>query len=282
MKNLKLALCQMKVVDNKNQNIEKALEMISNGKNQGAEFIILPEMFNCPYENDKFIEYSETKENSPTLHSISKIAKKENVYVLAGSIPEKVIDEDEEKIYNSSFLFNRNGKIIAHYRKMHLFDIDIKDKIYFKESDVLEKGNHISVVDTEFGKIGIGICYDIRFPELSRIMALSGAKILFYPGAFNLTTGPVHWELLFKSRALDNQVFCIGVAPALNEKSTYHSYGHSLVVDPWGSTIAKCKEDEQLLIVEIDLNEVNKIREELPLLENRRTDFYGIVLKKKD
>ena len=159
---------------------------------------------------------------------------------------------------------------------MHLFDIDVKDKIYFKESDVLTAGNEFTVAETEFGKIGIGICYDIRFPELARIMAESGALILFYPGAFNMTTGPAHWELSFRTRALDNQVFCVGVAPALNKDASYHSYGHSIITNPWGEVLSQGDEKEQLIINEIDLSEIKKIRDELPLLKNKRRDLYEV------
>ncbi|MEA4957956.1 Deaminated glutathione amidase [bioreactor metagenome] len=277
---LKIALCQMNVIDNKEKNITKAISMIKNAKKEGADIAILPEMFNCPYDNEKFKEYAEFVEDSYTLKSIADISKNNNIYVLAGSIPEKKIinETNEEKIYNTSFLFNDNGKILGYHRKMHLFDIDVKDKIYFKESDTLDHGDKVTVIDTEskIGKIGIGICYDIRFLELSRIMALEGAKILIYPGAFNLTTGPAHWELLFKSRALDNQVFTIGVSPCLNEFNNYHTYGHSIVCNPWGEVIKQGSYEEELLIVDIDLDEIYNTREEIPILKNRREDIYKL------
>ncbi len=277
---LKIALCQMNVIDNKEKNITKAISMIKNAKKEGADIAILPEMFNCPYDNEKFKEYAEFVEDSYTLKSIADISKNNNIYVLAGSIPEKKIinETNEEKIYNTSFLFNDNGKILGYHRKMHLFDIDVKDKIYFKESDTLDHGDKVTVIDTEskIGKIGIGICYDIRFLELSRIMALEGAKILIYPGAFNLTTGPAHWELLFKSRALDNQVFTIGVSPCLNEFNNYHAYGHSIVCNPWGEVIKEGSYEEELLIVDIDLDEIDNTREEIPILKNRREDIYKL------
>lgn len=275
MVKIKLALCQMNVVDNKDENIKKASLMIKKSAGQKADFIILPEMFNCPYSNDKFIEYCEEQKNSKTLLKISQLALDNNVYILAGSIPEK----EGSKLYNTSYLFNRNGEITAKHRKMHLFDIDVKGKITFMESDVLTAGDNVTIADTEFGKIGIGICYDIRFPELARLMALEGALMLFYPGAFNLTTGPAHWELLFRSRALDNQVFCIGVAPALNIDASYNSYGHSIIANPWGEIIAEANENESLIISEIDLSEIKKIREELPLLKNKREDLYEIIKK---
>ncbi|MDO5832132.1 MAG: carbon-nitrogen hydrolase family protein [Methanobrevibacter sp.] len=272
MTKIKLALCQMNVIDNKEANIENASLMINEAISKNADFIVLPEMFNCPYSNDKFIEYAEEEQNSLTLNKIASLAKNNNVYILAGSIPEK----EEDKLYNTSYLFDRSGKMLAKHRKMHLFDIDVKGKITFKESDVLTAGDDFTIADTEFGKIGIGICYDVRFPELARIMVEKGALILFYPGAFNMTTGPAHWELLFRSRALDNQVYCVGVAPALNKDASYHSFGHSIIANPWGEVLAEANEEESLIICEIDLDEIKKVREELPLLKNKREDLYEV------
>lgn len=281
---IKIALCQMNVVDNKEENIKKAIQMIRVSKKQGADLAVLPEMFNCPYENEKFIEYGEEFEDSPTLNRIAETAKEENIHVLAGSIPEIEMSlgedgKDEKSIYNTSVLFDNHGKILGKHRKMHLFDIDVKGKIYFKESDTLSAGSNFTVIETELATIGIGICYDIRFVELSRIMTLNGAEILIFPGAFNLTTGPAHWEILFKSRALDNQVYTIGVAPALDETANYNSFGHSIAVNPWGEVIEELDFDEDLKIVEIDLNEIKRIREEIPILKNRRCDLYEIKEK---
>ena len=259
MNAIKIALCQMNVVDNKSQNIQKAIEMIENAKKQGADMAVLPEMFNCPYENDKFIEYGESFTNSETLNAISKTAK----------------------LYNTSVFFDNEGKILGKHRKMHLFDIDVKGEIYFKESDTLEPGNDFTIIKTELATIGIGICYDVRFVELSRIMALEGAEILIFPGAFNLTTGPAHWELLFRSRALDNQTYAIGVAPALNKEANYHSYGHSIAVNPWGEVIEQAGFEEDMKIIAVDLNEIRRIRNELPILKNRRSDLYEINRKNK-
>ena len=265
----------MNVIDNKEDNVKTASLMIDESVSKNADFIVLPEMFNCPYSNDKFIEYGEEEKNSYTLNKISLLAKKNNVYILAGSIPEK----DNGKLYNTSYLFDKEGNIIAKHRKMHLFDIDVKGKITFKESDVLTAGDSFTIAETDFGKIGIGICYDIRFPELARVMVENGALILFYPGAFNMTTGPAHWELLFRSRALDNQVFCVGVAPALNKDASYHSFGHSIIASPWGEIIAEASEKENLILCEIDLDEIKKVREELPLLKNKREDLYEVIKK---
>ncbi len=275
MSKIKIALCQMNVVDNKQKNILKATSMIDEAASYNANFVVLPEMFNCPYSNDKFTEYAEEEKTSPTIKSISKLAKKHEMYILAGSIPEK----EESKIYNTSYMFDKNGRIIGKHRKMHLFDVDVKGGIYFKESDTLTPGNKFNVCECDFGTVGLGICYDVRFPQLAQINVEKGAQILVYPGAFNMTTGPAHWELLFRSRALDNQVFCIGVAPALNENASYHSYGHSILVNPWGEVICQLKQKEELKIVEIDLNEIKKVRQEIPVLKNKRNDLYEIIEK---
>ncbi len=271
----KLAICQMKVVDDKKLNIDKAVSIIEAAAQNNANLIILPEMFNCPYDIDKFREYAEKREDSKTLKSISKASKKFGVHIIAGSIPEL----EDEKIYNSSFAFN-NGKFLGLYRKIHLFDINIPDKITFKESEVLTAGNQITVLNTELCKIGIVICYDMRFPELLRLITLKGAKIIIMPGAFNMTTGPAHWETLIRTRAIDNQVYVAAASPARNNNLSYVAYGNSMIVNPWGKVLARAEEKEEIIYANINLNEVEEVREELPLLKNRREDIYEIVEKR--
>lgn len=269
--NLNIALCQMHVIDNKKENIKTAKKMI-NEASSNAELIILPEMFNCPYENSKFIEYAENKENSETLKSISNIAKKCNVNIIAGSIPE----EENKKIYNTCFVFNGDGEIIGSHRKMHLFDIDVPNKIRFMESDTLSPGNKFNVINMGDYNLGIGICYDMRFPELSRLLSLNNADILAFPGAFNQTTGPAHWKLLLRSRALDNQVYVLACSPSSDEDSSYNAYGHSMIVDPWGTVIAEAESDEEIVYGTLDLDKIKEIREQIPVLKNRRNDLYTL------
>lgn len=276
MNKLKIALCQMQIEKEKKKNIEKAIKMLTKAKEKNCNIAVLPEMFNCPYENKYFKSYSEIineVNGGETVKTIKQIAKDLNLYIIAGSIPEI----EEGKIYNTSMIINNEGILIAKHRKIHLFDINVKNGITFKESDTLTPGNKITLFDTPWGKLGVMICYDIRFPELSRIMAIKGAKIIFTPAAFNMTTGPAHWDTLFKSRALDNQVFMVGVAPARNENSNYVSYGNSLITGPWGDIIAKLGAQEDILFSEIDLDYENKIREELPLLKHIRKDIYNLT-----
>ncbi|MBC7089740.1 MAG: carbon-nitrogen hydrolase family protein [Methanobacteriales archaeon] len=266
---MNLGLCQMKVVDKKEENLKRAEKMIRELAREGSETIVLPEMFNCPYDNSKFREYAEMQ-NGPTITKLREVAMESQVHIIAGSIPEKT----KKGIYNTSFVINPEGEIIGKHRKIHLFDINIPDKIVFKESDTLLAGETPTIVRIDHTKIGIGICYDIRFPELSRIMTLQGARILTFPGAFNMVTGPAHWKTLIRARAIDNQVFVVAVSPARDKKAEYVAYGHSMVVDPWGSIIYEAGAYETIKNVEIDLSRVEKVRRRLPVLENRRPEIY--------
>jgi predicted amidohydrolase len=173
-------------------------------------------------------------------------------------------------------MFDRMGRQIAKHRKMHLFDVNIEGGQFFKESDTLTAGEQITVFDTEFGKMGLCVCYDMRFPELARLMALKGAKVLIVPGAFNMTTGPAHWEIMFRCRALDNQVYTIGTAPARDVASEYVSWGHTMIVSPWGDVLKQLDEKEGYINCTIDLDYVERVRKELPLLSHRKTDIYKL------
>lgn len=266
-----MAVCQMLVKEDKTENLQKAEEMIRKAASQGAKIVTLPEMFNCPYNNDAMVQMAE-EEPGETTNLLASLAKELQIYIIGGSIPEK----DQDKIYNTSFIFNRNGMPIGKHRKMHLFDIDVKGKISFKESDVIGYGQEITVVGTEFCKIGVAICYDMRFPELMRLMALKNVKVIVVPAAFNTTTGPAHWHETIKVRAIDNQVYFVAASPARNMDSSYHAYGHSTIVNPWGDIVATCGEGEDIIYGEIDLDYVEKVRQELPLLKHRRRDVYTL------
>lgn len=271
MNKFKVALLQTRVYDDKEKNVENAVKLIEKVSKEGADLAVFCEMFCCPYDNSFFKAYGEI-EGGYAYTAMQKAAKDFGIYVVAGTIPEL----EEDNIYNTSYAFDRNGKQIAKHRKMHLFDIDIEGGQYFKESDVLTPGKDVTLFDTEFCKIGLAICYDIRFPELSRLMALEGAEVIIFPGAFNMTTGPAHWELSFRARALDNQVYTIGVSPARDLESSYHSYGNSIIASPWGNVLNRMDEKEGYIIQEIDLDYVKKVRNELPLLKHIRKDIYTL------
>ena len=274
MNNVKIGLIQMRVENNKKENLLKAAQLIEKISAEKPDIVILPEMFSCPYNSYNFPLYAEEEEDY-SFNFLSNIAKTNNIYLVAGSIPEKY----KNKIYNTSYVFDRQGEKIGKHRKIHLFDIDIKNKQKFKESDTLSAGDEVTVFDTEFGKIGLCICYDFRFPELSRLMVNKGAKAIIVPASFNMTTGPAHWEIMFRSRAIDNQVYTIGCSPARDYNYSYISYGHSLIVSPFGEVLTELNDEENLITYTIDLDYVNKVREELPLLHHRRHDLYELIKK---
>jgi omega-amidase len=264
-----VAICQLKVTDNKTHNLKNAQKMIEDSALQKADIIVLPEMFNCPYDSSCFSRFSE-KYPGETGSLLSMLAALHSVYIIGGSTPER----DGRSIYNTSYSFDREGTLIGKYRKIHLFDVEIEGGIRFKESETITAGRDTTVIETEFCKIGIAICYDMRFPELIRKMVLSGVEIIIVPAAFNMTTGPAHWHLLARTRALDNQVYFIAASPARDEEAFYVAYGHSLIADPWGRIISEASVNEEVIFSEIDLDFVDKIRRELPLLKHRREEVY--------
>ncbi len=267
---MKIALIQMNVVDDTATNIEHAHNLALEASKNGADLIVLPEIFTCIYDSANFPKKAFNRE-SEHYKAIQDIAKSTGKYLIAGSIPEKA---EGSKVYNTSFVFNTKGEELAYHRKTHLFDIDVKGGQYFKESDTLSAGNRPTLFETPFAKIGLIICYDIRFPEFSRMLVEEGAELIVVPAAFNMTTGPAHWELSFRARALDNQVYYAGCAPARNENSSYVSYANSIVTSPWGEVIAKAGTKEEILYADIDLEYEKQIRNELPLLKHRRKDIY--------
>lgn len=272
----KVAVCQMLVVDDKDANIEKAVHLMEKSGRSGADLVVLPEMFNCPYENEKFPLYAENRADSETLNAVSSAAREQGVYLVAGSIPER----DDDKIYNTSFIINPQGEVIGSHRKLHLFDVDVPEGITFKESDTLTAGDKLTVLDTDLARIGVAICYDIRFPELSRLLALEGVELMVLPGAFNMTTGPVHWKTLIRSRAIDNQFFLAAASPARDTSASYVAYGHSMIVDPWGEVLAEAGSGEEIIYADIQLNRIKEVRSQIPVLENRRMDIYDLKRKK--
>lgn len=174
-------------------------------------------------------------------------------------------------------MYSPEGDLIALHRKVHLFDIDIPGKITFKESETLTGGSSLNFFDTDFARIGLGICYDIRFPEMAMIAARKGCHVLIYPGAFNLTTGPLHWELLQRGRAVDNQVYVSMVSPARDMTAGYHAWGHSMVVDPMGSVIGEASDGEAIVHVHIDPKPFQDARAGIPVTTQRRFDVYPDV-----
>jgi omega-amidase len=273
----KLAACQLFVTSDKEANIAHARERIEAAADNGAQLIVLPEMWNCPYLNESFRTYAEDidagLEASPSTAMLAEVARKKQVTIVAGSIPER----SGGNLYNTCCVFDKNGELKAKFRKIHLFDIDIPGKITFKESDTLTPGEGLCVVDTDVGRVAVGICYDIRFPEMAMLYAARGAHIICYPGAFNMTTGPLHWELLQKARAVDNQIFVVTCSPARDTSAGYVAWGHSTVVGPFGEILATTEHEEATIFADIDYSELDTRRLNMPLESQRRGDLYHLI-----
>ena len=216
----------------------------------GADLIALPEMFCCPYDTACFAPYAQA-EGGPMWTACARTAARLGVWLSAGTLPERAPDG---RLYNTAYVFDPSGRQAARHRKMHLFDIDVAGGQRFQESAVL----------------------DFRFPELGRLMALAGARVILVPAAFNMTTGPAHWELMFRSQAVNNQVFALGTAPARDLGASYHSWGHTIAVDPWGTVLGQLEDEAGMLLTTLDLSRVEAVRAQLPLLRHRRTDLYQL------
>lgn len=276
---LKIALIQFLSSASKQQNIQRACELIRQAASNGARLIVLPEVWNSPYGVKYFSQYAENIPNGETTEALSECARQTKTYLVGGSIPEC----DGEKLYNTSTIFDPNGKLLGKYRKMHLFDIDIPGKITFKESDALSPGNDLFTFDVDQQyRIGLAICYDLRFPLYASLYSKKQCHVLLYPGAFNMTTGPAHWELLLRARALDNQMYIAGVSPAHDANASYQSWGHTTLVDPWGTVVGKCEMNEEIIYGDIDLEHLNTIRKQLPYLSQQRNDIYTLINKKEE
>lgn len=316
MNNIRIALIQMPVATDKAANLETAADYVSKAAGQGAQIVVLPEMFCCPYENSSFVKNAEP-EGENVWQALSKMAAENHILLIGGSMPEREgtaelseikertdretitegkdqtdragkttqkeeLKKEEEtgdggsRIYNTCYIFNSQGQQIGKHRKVHLFDINIPGGQYFKESDTFTPGDQITVVDTEYGRIGVEICFDIRFTELTHLMALEDAEMVFVPAAFNMTTGPAHWQLHFRARALDSQIYLFGCSPARDMNASYHAYGHSIITSPWGDVVAELDEKPGMLIQDIDPDRVAEIRGQLPILKARREDVYQL------
>jgi len=253
-----------------NANLLEAGKLIADAANAGAKLVALPENFALMGESefDK-IEQKEVEGAGPIQDFLANTASKHGIWLVGGTIP--LADENENKIIAACLVFNDRGEQVARYDKIHLFDVSVPgtDEEY-RESDTIAKGSRELVLDSPFGKLGIAICYDLRFPELFRKMATQGMDVLIIPSAFTAETGAAHWEILLRARAVEN--LCYVVAPNqggfhLNGRKTY---GHSMVIDPWGVVLDCYKTGSGFVISDIDLERVEKVRASFPALQHRQ------------
>ncbi|KAJ2454494.1 Omega-amidase nit3 [Coemansia sp. RSA 2336] len=278
----KLALVQLAVGAQKAANLANARAKVLEAAQAGAQLVVLPECFNSPYGTQYFGEYAEeiNPDNmSESVLALSSMARDSKVYLVGGSIPER--DHTTQQLFNTCTVWSPQGALLAKHRKMHLFDIDFPGKIVFKESEVLSAGSSITQFTTPWGKFGVAICYDIRFPELAMIAARQGCIGMLYPGAFNMTTGPLHWELLLRARAVDNQIFAAVCSPARDETASYHAWGHSTIVDPHARVVATTDEKPSIVYADLDTELLDSVRRSVPIYSQRRFDVYPDVAAKR-
>lgn len=263
---MKIGMIQIQVRDNLNENLKQAKALAKKCLEKRADILIFPEIWNCPYTNDRIrqstLYYDKCAE---LMRSISLTGQ---CLVVAGTLAHEV----NQKIYNECLIYD-HGEWIASYQKTHLFEIHTNHKDY-QEKDVFTPGNSLCTFPTSWGKMGILICYDIRFPETARILAQEGAQILFCPAAFNKQATQTHWTPLFQTRAMENQVFMVGVNPARYQFENFESYGHSIITDPFGKILCQMDEKESVAVGDIDLSRIQQIRDRMPFWKIRRTDLY--------
>lgn len=276
---LKVALVQFACgAPDKSANFKRCGTFVARAMQEqpDTELVVLPECFNSVYAVSEFRKNAEIiQESSPSVKFLSELARKHQVTLVGGTIPE--LEAETDKIYNTCLIFDKSGQLIGRHRKVHLFDVDIPNGITFKESDSLSGGSWSTTVAIPQGKIGVGICYDVRFPELAAVSGRKGAFAMVYPSAFNTTTGPMHWHLLARARSIDNELYTILCSPARVPGAGYQAYGHSLVCDPQGRIIAEAGSGEEIVYAELDPERIAQMRSSIPVTSQVRFDIYRDV-----
>ncbi|HEX2958082.1 MAG TPA: carbon-nitrogen hydrolase family protein [Chitinispirillaceae bacterium] len=267
MKSSKIALCQLIPDYDKHVSLGRARDMIGKAAAENAELAILPEMFYHPYEILAILK--KIGDEDAILEELTDCARSNCINVCTGSMAVR----QDGKVYNRSYLIDTGGNVVLKYDKCHLFDVNLP-QLRARESLVFTPGSEAPVVETTLGKIGIVICYDIRFPELVRSLTLKGAELLIVPAVFNNITGPAHWSIMMRARAIENQIFLAAVSQGRNVASSYSSYGHSMAVSPWGDVLCEASDDGGIIYAQIDAETLIQTRSRLPLLEHRRDDLY--------
>lgn len=275
----KVAAIQMASGPNISANLSEAKRLIADAVKQGAELVVLPENFAHMGMSDSDIlaiaetpitdDGQEDKNKGPIQEFLSTTAKDEKIWIVGGTIPLKSIQS--EKVRTACLLFNDLGEVVARYDKIHLFDVDMGEKCgKYNESAFTEGGDQVVVVDTPFGKLGLAVCYDLRFPELFRDMVSQGVEILAVASAFTATTGKAHWEILNRARAIENLCFVISSAQGGYHVNGRETYGDSMIIDPWGGIIDRLASGSGFAIGDIEPAHIHKIRKNFPVLEHIR------------
>ena len=267
---MKVAVVQLSSQEDVGANLSRVRALVAEAARGGAELVALPENFAFMGEEAKKREIAEPTEESPgpITRAVLEIAREQNVWIVAGGMPEA--SGDPERPYNTSLLVTPEGKVLARYRKMHLFDVDLPDGTKLLESSATKSGGAPVVADLGKFKLGMTICYDVRFPELYRHLMNAGVRVVTVPAAFTVTTGKDHWHVLLRARAIENQVFVLAPAQHGRHPKGRTTYGKSLIVDPWGDVLAQAGEGEGIAHATLDFAAQDRVRASLPSLQHRR------------
>jgi deaminated glutathione amidase len=268
---LRVACVQLNSGTDKAENLEKAERLVVRAASTGADVVLLPEKWNAIGSAETLRANAEPLEGGPTVEAMAGWARQHGITLVGGSITE--IREGREKLSNTCPVFDPSGDLVAVYRKIHMFDVEVGGHVY-RESEAEEPGEETLVCAAEGWRVGLTVCYDLRFPELYRILALEGAELITVPAAFTLYTGKDHWELLLRARAVENQCY----VAAANEWGVHEggkaSYGRSTIVDPWGVVLAQAADEDTIVAAELDRAHMERIRSSLPSLANRQPAAY--------
>jgi predicted amidohydrolase len=266
----RVAVCQMTSGPDLDRNLDQALSLIRVAAAEGAQLCCLPENF------ERMASAAEkqagaTPLNGPgaaVLDPIRAAARELGLWVLAGSFAERI--DASTKIYNTSALIDDQGEIASVYRKIHLFDVEIGDGAQYRESELVQPGERLTVAETPVGQLGLSICYDVRFPELYRELVKLGAELLAVPAAFTAKTGQAHWEVLLRARAIENQCFVVAPAQTGRHPGDRKTWGHAMIVDPWGTLLADAGHEVGVVAAEVNLDQLRELRRTMPVLGHRR------------
>ena len=268
---LRVACVQLNASGFKAENLEKAETLVARAAATGADAVVLPEKWNAYGGADVIRAAAEPIEGGETFEAMAMWARRHGITVVGGSVTE--LRPGHERLSNTSVVFDPDGELIAVYRKIHLFDVEVGGQVY-RESDTEEPGDEVVLCDVEGWRTGLSICYDLRFPELYRILALGGAELITLPAAFTLFTGKDHWELLIRARAVENQLYVVAANQWGSHAPGMASYGRSMVVDPWGVVLAVAPDEDTVITAELDRARIARVRGSLPSLANRQPQTY--------
>jgi deaminated glutathione amidase len=268
---MRAAAVQLNSTADKARNLERAEELVRAAAADGAELVVLPEKWNLLGDGEELVAGAEPLDG-PSLGAAGGWARELGIELVAGSIAELV--EGSERLFNTSVLIGPDGERVAAYRKIHMFDVEVAGVAY-RESEHEQAGEEIVVAAAGQVELGLTVCYDLRFPELFRILAVRGARVITVPSAFTLATGRDHWDVLLRARAIENQVFAVAPNQVGEAPPHYSSYGRSAIVDPWGVVLAQAPDEECFVAADLDFAAQDRVRETLPSLANRRPSAYS-------